>query len=136
MEYDWINAADYAKPLDKQHMEYLEGTAFKVRALYGCELNSIETTVSYLQDVLKDPERNVTILVRDFGHEVADAVNELTQQKGVGWKQYICGLTRGSLPWKVKVAAISHSLDEALKGSDKYKIKICTYTLHLLFNVK
>lgn len=111
---------------DKAGVPYIEHPK-AVAAMVDDDMGKV---VAYLHDVVEDTEVSIDDIRKEFGNEVADAVDVLTRKKGVSYMDYIRGIKSNAFAVKVKKADLTHNMnlsrlsvisDEDIKRVKKYQ---------------
>jgi guanosine-3',5'-bis(diphosphate) 3'-pyrophosphohydrolase len=75
------------------------------------QTDPLRTVVALLHDVVEDTDVTLGQIVKEFGHDVADAVYAITKQKGETYKDYVSRVRMNVVALDVKMADILDNSD-------------------------
>jgi len=80
------------------------------------QTDPLRTVVALLHDVVEDTDLTLGQIVKEFGHDVADAVHAITKQKGETYKEYISRVRMNAVALDVKMADVLDNGNNARLG--------------------
>ena len=64
-----------------------------------------------LHDTVEDTDVTLDEIRAEFGDEIADAVDLLTHRDGTDYFEYVAGVKKNPVAWRVKLADLTHNMD-------------------------
>src|SRR5690606_29016139 len=105
---------------DKPYVYHLDQVAAELLSLY--QEDSWEVTVAYCHDLLEDTECEWEDIGYAFGWMVANAVVDMTKEKGENYHDYISKVMSNHLSLIVKIADTKANLKQSILDNDKNRI--------------
>lgn len=95
--------------VDRAGVDYIEHP----KAVAGLlkEPTEDEIIVALLHDTVEDTDATADEIRSLFGDAVADAVACMTHRTGVPYMDYVSGIKKNAIAWKVKMADLTHNMD-------------------------
>lgn len=125
---------------DKPYTYHLRMVEKKVDELFPSKDDAsylILATVALGHDLLEDTYVTRELLLAEGYHEdVISAIDLVTKQDGVSYKEYLRTLSREEFSWKVKVADTYCNLTESIKGGDVNRVRKYSEQVKLLYKYK
>lgn len=122
-----LRALELATKAHRQQTRWDKKTPYITHPVKVAEMveGDLEKVVAYLHDVVEDTSYSLDDLRREgFPKLIVDAVDAITKRDGESYGEYIPRVCENRLAMVVKIADITHNLENLKKGSmkDKYEI--------------